>query len=502
LATAIEQETAQALLHARHLAAYQWAQAFVAGQRVLDIGPNRGYGSKILAPAARLLVAVDLDLAMAREASRAARIPAVQANGEELPFPDAAFDRVVAFQVVEHVWDDRRFLSEILRVLRPGGLFLLSTPHRQGRLLWNQMPWNEEHLREYGIEEWHTLLDGFPAETQELDMHALREAAAWERRRVHQDPWSHFLPGLGWGPVRRAARIMDNLFRRPSPLIPLAPRTSLTDFFQVGLTNLDRAHDLMAIGRREEGLIKAQRQAFVPVDYWSDRHRRFPGLLGTGTLGAPGRWQQWLYRGKTRAFRRLLKKQFVLPLRGSVLNFGCGNGFFESIWESWGASRCDGIDLVKEIVDELKLLYPHRRYLAADLSADPATVKDWGPYTLITGIDVFYHLTDDAVLLNTLKALRATATPSGWLLLTDQFFDRRPAPHVRFRSLNQWRQILKRIDAELVALEPVFVFQNRPSPLSRWVPGLTGAGSLAIDLAARQMFPWAANNRALLARFR
>jgi 2-polyprenyl-3-methyl-5-hydroxy-6-metoxy-1,4-benzoquinol methylase len=62
--------------------------------------------------------------------------------------PDASFDCVVSFQVIEHIQNDELFLQEIHRVLKPGGLALLTTPNRKQSLSRN--PW---HVREYLAEE-------------------------------------------------------------------------------------------------------------------------------------------------------------------------------------------------------------------------------------------------------------------------------------------------------------------------------------------------------------
>jgi len=51
-------------------------------------------------------------------------------NLASLPLPDSAVDVVANFQVIEHLWDQPQFVTECLRVLRPGGLLLLSTPNR------------------------------------------------------------------------------------------------------------------------------------------------------------------------------------------------------------------------------------------------------------------------------------------------------------------------------------------------------------------------------------
>ena len=50
-------------------------------------------------------------------------------NVQPLPYPDASFDLVTATEVIEHLADFRRVVREIHRVLRPGGVCILSTPN-------------------------------------------------------------------------------------------------------------------------------------------------------------------------------------------------------------------------------------------------------------------------------------------------------------------------------------------------------------------------------------
>lgn len=58
------------------------------------------------------------------------RDPAVrQMNMQEIGFPDAYFDFVIANHVLEHVGDDEQAISELTRVLKPGGLAILQTPY-------------------------------------------------------------------------------------------------------------------------------------------------------------------------------------------------------------------------------------------------------------------------------------------------------------------------------------------------------------------------------------
>jgi len=51
------------------------------------------------------------------------------AGAEEIPYPDESFDKVLCLDVFEHVNDEKKTVSEIYRILKPGGVLVLSVPH-------------------------------------------------------------------------------------------------------------------------------------------------------------------------------------------------------------------------------------------------------------------------------------------------------------------------------------------------------------------------------------
>jgi SAM-dependent methyltransferase len=501
------EEAAGRLLHARHLAAYAFALPHAEGRDVVEIGTHRGYGSRLLASRARSFAGVDLAFDHALAARDEGGVRAIQADGQRLPLRDAIADVVVSFQVVEHVWSVPSFLLEIDRVLRPGGLALLSTPQSSGRLLSRQMPWNEEHLREYDEGSWGRLLTEFFGSVDLFGLFADDAASAIESRRVHVDPWRHYFAGPLGRPLRLVGRGVGRLIPGSPPSISgeiegvrASADDALIGRFRSGREDLDRALDLFAIVRKADAGPRSPGAAFDPVAYWRARLGSRPDLGGTGTIGAPLAWQRWLYRGKRRAYLRLLRRA-GFDLRGkSVLDLGCGTGYFEEVWERLGAGAVSGIDVVPEAIERLRDAHPGRRYLCANLSVGEPDLTIFGRPDLITAIDVLYHIVDDDALMTALRRLTALLPAGGLLLFTDALREQETGAHVRFRSLNQWMQILKALGLACVDREPVFAINNHLTSVALGLPGAAGAVQHLLDLPVLRTMPCLANNWAVVAR--
>lgn len=101
-----------------------------AGDRVLDIGCGDGRFTRALVDAGCEALGIDVAQEPLRRAH--ARDSGLDLRRVEpdrpLPLGDASFDAVWASEVIEHIPDTASWLSEVRRVLRPGGRLLLSTP--------------------------------------------------------------------------------------------------------------------------------------------------------------------------------------------------------------------------------------------------------------------------------------------------------------------------------------------------------------------------------------
>lgn len=99
------------------------------GERVLDLGCGAGFGTvKFSRYFDTYAVEPSLEYAQ-RARARAPRAAVTHGSAEHLPYPDDDFAAVLMLDVLEHVADERATIDEVARVLRPGGLLVLSVPN-------------------------------------------------------------------------------------------------------------------------------------------------------------------------------------------------------------------------------------------------------------------------------------------------------------------------------------------------------------------------------------
>ncbi|MEU7628848.1 class I SAM-dependent methyltransferase [Nocardia sp. NPDC049220] len=143
----------------RHEIAYARMLDRCAGKTVLEAGSGEGYGADMIADVATEVIGLDYDSsAVEHVRARYPRVRMLHGNLAALPLEDASVDVVVNFQVIEHLWDQSQFLRECLRVLRPGGELLISTPNRITFSPGRDTPLNPFHTRELHAAELTQLL--------------------------------------------------------------------------------------------------------------------------------------------------------------------------------------------------------------------------------------------------------------------------------------------------------------------------------------------------------
>jgi SAM-dependent methyltransferase len=208
-------------------------------------------------------VGLDVDEATVEKASLrygSARCGFRHFAGDRTPFDACVFDIVVSFQVIEHVRDDGKFVTEVHRVLKPGGRFLVTTPNKTHRLKPGERPWNPFHVREYCPDELRTLLEaGFACvdvwgiratdEIQRIERgrvargRVLRRLDSLHLRRLLPRPWKRAMRRVlfGWREGYANAEGRSGDFRR---------KYHLADF-RIMQQDLEDSLDLLGVCRKE-----------------------------------------------------------------------------------------------------------------------------------------------------------------------------------------------------------------------------------------------------------
>jgi|GEM_PF-3175597 ubiquinone/menaquinone biosynthesis C-methylase UbiE len=142
-----------------HWLRYKFIREHLTTEKVLDIACGSGYGSYYLSLNNGLhVIGADVSSDSINKAKKSYQKDNLQfqvANALSLPFADSSFDAVVSLETIEHfnISDQKLYIVELKRVLKPEGKLWLSTPNAQASK--HKNPW---HLKELSFSELQNLL--------------------------------------------------------------------------------------------------------------------------------------------------------------------------------------------------------------------------------------------------------------------------------------------------------------------------------------------------------
>lgn len=115
------------------LTRYRVAAGFCEGKEVLEVACGSGQGLGYLAGRARRVIGGDVTAELLRIGRRhyGDRMPLLRLDAHALPFRVGSFDLVILFEAIYYLAQPERFLKECRRVLRNGGIIVISTPNRE-----------------------------------------------------------------------------------------------------------------------------------------------------------------------------------------------------------------------------------------------------------------------------------------------------------------------------------------------------------------------------------
>lgn len=155
----LEKETP--LMIARHFSAYKFCRDYVKDRDILDIGCGQGYGSNYLAGFARQVTGIDYNqevIDYARDKYRNNNLTFEVLNVKDFACLKKQFDIICSFQVIEHIADAAKLLSDISSLLNYNGTFICSTPNRLDASPGSIKPLNKFHIKEYLLTEFREIL--------------------------------------------------------------------------------------------------------------------------------------------------------------------------------------------------------------------------------------------------------------------------------------------------------------------------------------------------------
>ena len=216
-------------------ARYAWARSYAAGKDVLEAACGAGVGLGCLAAVAKRVVGGDIDpsnCATARQTyTGRTGIEILAFDAENVPLPAASFDVVLLFEALYYLHSPETFVREARRLLRPGGVLLLSTVNCRWKGF-NPSPFSRRYydsaelaalLRQAGFEVRN--YGGFPEVEGPLHtVTSLVRSAAVRLRLIPQTQKSkEWLKRIFYGklqPIPRELRIAGST---PAELHPLEP---------------------------------------------------------------------------------------------------------------------------------------------------------------------------------------------------------------------------------------------------------------------------------------
>ena len=151
-------------LYYEHISRYYFAmQRTKPHHQVLDLGCGAGYGTYELARVAGHATGVDISgeaVEYAKERYALPNLDFFEMDCANLAFEPSRFDRVVSFEVIEHVPDVHVYLQQVKHVLNPDGMLIVSTPNK--RVYTDPYEYsNPFHIKEYYYDEFKELLQAY-----------------------------------------------------------------------------------------------------------------------------------------------------------------------------------------------------------------------------------------------------------------------------------------------------------------------------------------------------
>ena len=222
------EENEISFVFARHKFAYQYTANFVKDKHVLDVGCGTGYGCGIMSKTAQYVCGIDYDsstLNYCAQNYKNHKTDFVQMAATSLALRKN-FDVVVSFQVIEHIENSSKYIDQLKRVTKQGGLIIISTPN---------------------VKQTHSSTVTSPFHTNEFDLKSFKELikhnfSSYEILGIGYAKHNFFRSAFQSLPLYRWGKIL----KRKSNIKKIADKAMNLTSFTINRTNLESSLDILA----------------------------------------------------------------------------------------------------------------------------------------------------------------------------------------------------------------------------------------------------------------
>jgi glycosyltransferase involved in cell wall biosynthesis len=210
-----------------------------------------------------------------------------------------------------------------------------------------------------------------------------------------------------------------------------------------------------------------RKTSYDPREYWSQRHRRF-GLnaRGVGNCTLSENENSEVYRQAKRVFLDYCRSNGISFQGASVLDIGCGNGYYTEICSELGVGHYTGLDITDTLFPPLQYRFPSYRFCQLDITCQPPDSS----FDLILMIDVTQHIVDDAKFSQAMRNIHDHLKDNGIFLVTSWLSPQRiqRGPHETARPLEFYQREFPECEfLEPVAFRDKSLFAIRAKPSRR-----------------------------------
>ncbi len=158
-------------------------------------------------------------------------------------------------------------------------------------------------------------------------------------------------------------------------------------------------------------------QIYIPKSYWKKRLQRFgtTSLKGVGNIVLSEEENEKKYEEAKHIFLELCDKFDIDFANTTVLEIGCGTGFYTDILKECGCLDYTGLDITSVLFPNLKRKYSNYKFLKKDITRYKPEEKK---YDLIIMIDVTQHITDELKFKKAMTNIKAALADSGIFIVT------------------------------------------------------------------------------------